>query len=140
VWLVDLRTGRAIASAGVGQPTDLGASALSFGADGRYLAAAGGFSGTARVYRASGLVELVRLPLPVEASAAVFSRDGRSLITIAGNLSNGGTAQLWRWRAADLVGATCSRVTSNLSAADWRLYAGSEPYHRTCPRLPIGQG
>jgi hypothetical protein len=40
--------------------------------------------------------------------------------------------------AEELMALACSRVTRNLTEAEWESYLGHEvPYRRTCPEQPI---
>jgi len=36
----------------------------------------------------------------------------------------------------DLIPEVCSRVSRNLTPAEWKQYVGDEPYQKTCPGLP----
>jgi hypothetical protein len=49
-------------------------------------------------------------------------------------------AQLWDLRFTNWVESACKLVKRNLSMAEWTQYAGDQPYERTCPDLPPGEG
>lgn len=53
---------------------------------------------------------------------AGFSPDGAWLATV----STDATAQLWRWRAADLVADACRRLPETMSDAQWRDLVGPQ--------------
>jgi hypothetical protein len=40
----------------------------------------------------------------------------------------------------DLIDEACARLTRNLTPEEWRQYLGDEPYRKTCPNLPPGEG
>jgi WD40 repeat protein len=67
----------------------------------------------------------------VTGQAAAFSPDGRFLVT-----TTDGMVRLWLWRPDDLAAALCTRLSRNLTRAEWKRYVGDEPYRRTCPNLP----
>jgi hypothetical protein len=74
----------------------------------------------------------------------VFSPDNRSLFSASATISQNGdvTAGLGLWldrhivNTDDLIHETCSRLTTNLTPAQWKQYLGDEPYRKTCPNLP----
>jgi WD40 repeat protein len=44
----------------------------------------------------------------------------------------------WLWRPEDLISEVCSRLSRNLTHAEWIHYIGENiPYRATCPDLPI---
>jgi len=48
------------------------------------------------------------------------------------------TARVWIYRPEDLIADACSRVTRNLTRAEWDQYIGDAlPYQAVCPNLPI---
>jgi WD40 repeat protein len=48
------------------------------------------------------------------------------------------TANLWLWRPEDLITEACTRLTRNLTHAEWRQYVGEGiPYHATCANLAV---
>ena len=76
-----------------------------------------------------------------EVVRVAFSSDGGRLA----NASKDGTVQVWnlsRWDRppADWAEAGCGLVNRNLSRAEWNQLAGDQPYQRTCPELPPGEG
>jgi WD40 repeat protein len=62
---------------------------------------------------------------------AAFSPDGKYLLTRS---SEG--VRVWLWQPKDLISEGCSRVTRNLTQAEWQQHLGSEPYRKTCAALP----
>jgi hypothetical protein len=64
-------------------------------------------------------------------SARCDQRDSRSLCPQ-------GFTHTWIWRSDDLIADACSRVTRNLTRAEWDQYIGDAlPYQAVCPNLPI---
>ena len=61
----------------------------------------------------------------------LFTRDGRSLVTVAGD-----TVQMWQWSVEDLIAEGCARVSRNLTETEWRRYFGTRRYAQTCPEQP----
>ena len=45
----------------------------------------------------------------------------------------------YRWHRQDLIDLACSRLTRNLTKAEWKQYLPGEPYRKTCSNLPEGQ-
>jgi hypothetical protein len=78
-------------------------------------------------------------------STAIFSPDGKYVIsggffTVGVNnvSERDTTARVWVWRPDDLVAEACSRVTRNLTRAEWKQYMGDGmPYQAICPDWPI---
>jgi WD40 repeat protein len=67
-------------------------------------------------------------------SVIAFSPDGKSVIS--GSFD--GTVRIWIYRPEDLIADACSRVTRNLTRAEWQQYIGDAlPYQAVCPNLPI---
>lgn len=62
-----------------------------------------------------------------------FSPDGKYVVLIWGT-----TARVWIYRSIDLIANSCSRITRNLTRAEWQQYIGDAlPYQAVCPNLPI---
>jgi WD40 repeat protein/serine/threonine protein kinase len=118
-------------------------SAVAFSPDGRWLAT-GSYDKTARVFEVATGKEVSRFPHQGPVAAVAFSPDGRSLysastaISLTGDSTAGRGLLLDRHivNTDDLIQETCSRLTSNLTPAQWKQHLGDEPYHRTCPNLP----
>jgi|GEM_PF-2480373 len=54
---------------------------------------------------------------------------------------SGDSLQVWIWHPDDLIDQACSRLSRNLSQAEWETYfPPGMPYHQTCPNLPPGDG
>ncbi len=68
-------------------------------------------------------------------AAAAFSPSGRYLLTKVDDRS----AALWLWRSSDLTQQACTRLSSNLSRAEWSQWLPKQPYRLTCPNLPAGK-
>jgi len=105
--------------------------AVAFSPDGRWLATASD-DGTARVWDPATGQELARMTCASLVEAVAFSPDGRWLAT-----ASGGTVQVWLWRPEDLIAEACSRLPRNLTLEEWGQFIGDEPYHPTCPNLPV---
>jgi WD40 repeat protein len=91
---------------------------------------------TFRVQRTIGVrevVEVARISHKDNVVAVTFSPDGKYLATG----SNDKTAQVQLWRREDLMAEACARLTRNLANYEWKLYLPGEPYHKTCPNLPV---
>jgi hypothetical protein len=49
-----------------------------------------------------------------------------------------GTIHVWIYRPKDLITEACSRVTRNLTRAEWQQYIGDAlPYQEVCPNFPL---
>jgi WD40 repeat protein len=109
---------------------------LAFSPDGRHVATVGG-ENKAIVFEAAtgkGVAEIATAaPLALQ-----FIEGGRYLLVA----SEGPTLEAFivrrhLLRSADLIADACSRLTRNLTQAEWRNYVGLEvPYHKTCSNLP----
>jgi WD40 repeat protein len=105
---------------------------IAFSPDGKYLATASRDK-TARVWDISTGREVARITHEDNVVAVAFSPDGKYLATA----SNDKTAQVQLWRREDLMAEACARLTYNLSQGEWEQYLPGEPYHKTCPNLPV---
>ena len=74
---------------------------------------------------------IATLPSPGEASFAVFSPDGRSLVD-----SNGADARvnLWDIDYTDLMHQLCRNSGTPITRAQWQYYLGNQPYKPPCQR------
>ena len=48
-----------------------------------------------------------------------------------------GAIVMWSMDPADWSRAACRIANRNLTRAEWEQYLGDEPYHATCPTLPV---
>jgi WD40 repeat protein len=106
-----------------------GSVSLAFTHDGRQIAAAGGDFAT-RIYEVATGREVSRFDHGTEATALAFNGDDTQLAMIAGS-----TLTRSVWRSAALVQQACSRLTRNLTPAEWAQYLGPEPYRKTCAAI-----
>jgi WD40 repeat protein len=77
--------------------------------------------------------EIERIDTGEGISALSISPDGNFIAS--GGV--GGKVQIWHWRPEELITEACSRLPRNLTQSEWKQYLGNEPYHPTCPDLPI---
>jgi tetratricopeptide (TPR) repeat protein len=107
-------------------------AAAAFDPTGRHVAVATD-AGVISILDAAAGEEIVRLSHDRPAAVG-FSPSGRYLVTAGGD----GTARVWLWRGADLAADACTRLTRNLTWAEWRDFLPSdEPYDKTCAGLPV---
>jgi len=107
-------------------------TSASFSPDGRYVVS-GSRDGTARVWEAASGMEISRVTHEDTVSAASFSPDGNH----SASGSYDGTVQIWLWQVSDSITNACSRLTRNMTSAEWKQYMDREAYQVICPNLPI---
>jgi WD40 repeat protein len=105
--------------------------AVAFSPNGKHLATASGT--TARVWDVATGEEVFRVTQSEQVNDVAFSPDGEHLATASYN----DTARVWLWQRQDLFEEACSRLSRNLTKDEWQRYLGDEPYHKTCPNLPM---
>lgn len=107
---------------------------MSFNPGGAYLST-GGIDRTARIWSVASGKELVRISYESTISGVAFSRDDRGKFLAITSLDESGRVLLWN--PADVIEEACSRLTRNLSVAEWAQYLEGEPFRSTCPSLPV---
>jgi WD40 repeat protein len=106
---------------------------VAFSPDGQYVIS-GSVDGTARVWEASTGKEVARFTYQNSVTSVAFSPDGKYVASGSDDHS----ASVWLWNPGDLIADGCSRVTRNLTRAEWKQYVGDEwPYQAVCSNLPI---
>jgi WD40 repeat protein len=114
---------------------------MSFSADGRSVAV--GFSHLSEhssevvVLDVAKAKEVTRFNTRGELQALSFNTDGHFLLTASEARTNDKVLiRKARVFPKDLLADICSRVTRNLSRAEWAEFVGAAFYERTCPNLP----
>lgn len=105
----------------------------TFSPDGKWVLSVG-FDGKTYIWEtATGqLVTELWQPSSLVVSAA-FHPDGHRIAIVGDNSS----FRVLLWQPEDLITEACSRLTRNLTLLEWGVYFGNEPYHPTCPNLPL---
>ena len=85
--------------------------------------------GTARVWEAITGKEIARVTHDDSVYSVAFSPDGKYVVSGGRDAS----ARVWLYRPEDLIADACSRVTRNLTRAEWQQYIGDIlPYQAVC--------
>jgi WD40 repeat protein len=111
-----------------------GTSSFAFSPDSQYLAFENA-EDAITVWNLQTQQETARFGRTEDISVFRFSSDGSRLIIVGG----GTDVYLWRWHPDDLIAEACTRLSRNLTPAEWNTYLGDEPYRPTCPNLHIPQ-
>ena len=107
-------------------------SSITYSLDGKYIAS-GSNDYTARVWDSMTGEEVARMTHDNAVNAVEFSADGRYVISG----SDDGSSRVWLYRSDLLISDACSRVTRNLTLAEWQQYIGNAlPYEAICENLP----
>lgn len=105
-------------------------TSVSFSADGRHVLSAGR-DGTARILSLDQMAEVARIYHGAEVwPAARFDTTSDRKVIV---FDTDGFAERWSWRPEDAVEEACLRVSTDLSAEEWRASFGAEAQERTCP-------
>ncbi len=112
---------------------DNSVNTVAFSPDGKYVLS-GSDDGTARVWETQTGNFIALMTHDNSVNAVAFSPDGKYVLSG----SDDGTARVWVWQTEDLIANACSRVTRNLTRAEWEQYIGDAlPYKAVCPNLSI---
>ena len=80
---------------------------------------------------------MTRLRFQGPVFAVAFSADGRYVETAYISAENRDLSVARDLlRPQDLIDEACSRLTSNLTAEEWKRYMPSDKRRQTCPNLP----
>ncbi len=90
--------------------------------------------GTMQVWQAVTGQKLLELTPDHKIEAVLFSPDGRLIWTGSAD----GQIRSWWWQPGDLIEQACTRLTRNLTRAEWQQYLGDREYQPTCPNVPAG--
>lgn len=108
-------------------------TSVAFSPDGMRVVS-GSDDGTARVWEASSGAEIARMTHDGAVTSVAFSPDGKYVVSGSGD----GTIFVWIYRPEDLIAGACSRLTRNLTRAEWQQYIGDAlPYQAVYSNLPI---
>jgi WD40 repeat protein len=103
-------------------------STIAFSADGRLMVTGG--RGTTNVWDTRRWEPVARLESAGKFPFVSLSTSGKYVAALATDLS----AQVWTLDVNDLLASACERVTRELTAAEWRMYFGSEAPRLACPQ------
>ena len=135
VW--DVATGKEI----IRLIHDSGVRSVAFSPDGKFITSVSGKA--ARVWEVATGKEMAAMTVNDYATLSIaFSPDGKYVIsagcdqykTIRCTQSSVG---VWVWQPDDLIAESCSRVSRNLTLAEWQEYFSEDPYQAICPNLPF---
>ena len=105
---------------------------LYFTSDGRFLAIAS-WDGIAALFDVTLRQEIARIRHQGAVLDVTFSPDGRYLFTAGED-----NVYILPLDTEDFFNKVCARLSRNLTREEWIRYLGpEEPYHPTCPNLPV---
>ena len=108
-------------------------TSVAFSPDGKYVVS-GSYDNTARVWEAATGKEIARMTHDGTVNSVAFSPDGKYVVSVSADH----TVRVWIYRPEDLIAEACSRVTRNLTRAEWTQYIGDAlPYQAVCLGLPV---
>jgi uncharacterized delta-60 repeat protein len=118
-------------------------NSVAFSPDGKFVVS-GSYDHTARVWETATGQEVARMTYDGSVASVTFSPDGKYVVSggcdqlQSDNPCTQGSARVWIYRPEDLIADACSRVTRNLTRAEWQQYIGDAlPYQAVCPNLQI---
>lgn len=107
---------------------------VAFSSDSKY-AVSGSSDKVVRVWDAKTGQEFVNVTYDTFVRAVAFSKDGKYIVSATAD----GPIVASLYRPEDLIAEACSRVTRNLTRAEWQQYTGDMlPYQAICSNLPTG--
>ena len=108
-------------------------NSVAISLDGRWIVS-GTQGGALRVWDTKTWQEVSRIEHGEPVLSVAISPDGK----LVASGSQDGKARVWLWHNEDLINLVCSRLTRNLTHAEWSQYMANWPYHRACSNLPAG--
>jgi len=105
---------------------------VAFSPDGKYMAWGDGLY--ARIWETATGTEIARIAHEKAVHAVAFRQDGRYVVSE----SFDHTLRTWMYLPEDLIADACSRLTRNLTQAEWDQFIGDAlPQQAICPDLPL---
>jgi WD40 repeat protein len=118
-------------------------NSVAFSPDSKYVVS-GSTDSTARVWEVTTGKEIARMVHEGTVNSVTFSPNSKYVVSAECGPENWNqpcsqsSIRVWIWNPDDLIAEACSRVTRNLTRAEWQLYISDAlPYQAVCPNLPI---